>query len=201
MDSLLISPAPRKQVVFAGAFALLVLLTLVIVGPRAHQSLPSVTPFMPMCALTVVTTSGIDAFLFRARFSVTRQPMLGVLGGAYAYTGITVALQLLMFPGVFTRAGLFDAGPQSAAWMWVFWHAGFPLLVILSVLARDRPLITPVEPRAPDLWTWAFIGAPTALAAALGLLAVRVGLPAPFHVMPETNVFGGGPHHTRHLLA
>jgi diguanylate cyclase (GGDEF)-like protein len=193
MDSLLISPAPRKQVVFAGACALLVLLTLVIAGPRAHQTLPSVTPFMPMCALTVFTTSGIAAFLFGARFSVTRQPMLGVLDGAYAYTGITVALQLLMFPGVFTRAGLFDAGPHSAAWMWVFWHAGFPLLVILSVLARDRPLITPVEPRAPDLWTWAFIGAPIALAAALGLLAVRVDLPAPFHVMPETNVFGGGP--------
>ncbi|MGF6720890.1 diguanylate cyclase (GGDEF)-like protein [Paraburkholderia sp. GAS41] len=191
MDSLLIGPAPRKQVVFAGACALLILLTLVIAGPRAHQPLPSVTPFMPMCALTVFTTSGIVAFLFGARFSVTRQPMLGVLG-AYGYTAITVALQLLMFPGVFAQAGLFGAGPHSAAWMWVFWHAGFPLLVSLSQLARDRPLSTPIRTPSPARWIWALIGAPTMLAAALGLLAVRVDLSAPFHAMPEANVFSGG---------
>ncbi|MFP3758169.1 MASE4 domain-containing protein, partial [Cupriavidus sp. SIMBA_020] len=89
-------------------------------------------PFMPMCALTVFTTSGIAAFLLGGRFAATRLPMLGALGGAYAFTAIAVALQLLMFPGVFTRSGLLGAGPHSAAWMWVFWHAGFPVFVIVA---------------------------------------------------------------------
>ncbi|RKE36705.1 diguanylate cyclase [Paraburkholderia sp. BL23I1N1] len=192
MNSLLIGPATRKQVTFAGACALFILLALIIAGPRAHQTLPAVTPFMPMCALTVFTTSGIAAFLLGARFTVTPQPMLGALGGAYAFTAITVALQLLMFPGVFTRTGLFGAGPHSAAWMWVFWHAGFPLLVILAALTRDRFPSKPIDLPSIDRWTWALIGVPTALAAALGVLAIHANLSAPFQVTSETNALSGG---------
>ncbi|CAE6817023.1 GGDEF domain-containing protein [Paraburkholderia haematera] len=81
MNSVLIGPATRKQVIFAGTCALFVLLTLMIAGPQAHQTLPAIMPFMPMCALTVFTTSGIAAFLLGARFTVTPQPMLGALGG------------------------------------------------------------------------------------------------------------------------
>ncbi|MFM0166485.1 sensor domain-containing diguanylate cyclase [Paraburkholderia sediminicola] len=192
MNSLLIGPATRKQVVFAGLCALFVLLALIIAGPRAHQTLPAIAPFMPMCALTVFTTSGIAAFLLGARFTVTPQPMLGALGGAYAFTAITVALQLLMFPGVFTRTGLLGAGPHSAAWMWVFWHAGFPLLVILATLARDRLPNKPIGLPYIDRWTWALIGIPSALAAALGILAIHANLSAPFHMAPETNTLSGG---------
>jgi diguanylate cyclase (GGDEF)-like protein len=192
MDSLLIGPATRKQVVFAGTFASLVLLTFVIAGPRAHQTLPAITSFMPMCALTVFTMSGIAAFLLGARFTVTQQPMIGALGGAYAFTAITVALQLLMFPGIFTRTGLFGAGAYSAAWMWVFWHAGFPLLVIVAALIRDRFPGKSIELPHIDFWTWALIGVPTALAAALGVLAVYADLSAPFHMAPETGVLSGG---------
>ncbi|CAE6768276.1 sensor domain-containing diguanylate cyclase [Paraburkholderia aspalathi] len=192
MDSLLIGPATRKQAVLAGTCALLVLLIFAIAGQRAHRPLPAITPFMPMCALTVFTTSGIAAFLLGARFSVTQQPMLGALGGAYAFTAITVALQLLMFPGVFTRTGLFGAGPQSAAWMWVFWHAGFPLLVILAALIRDRLPSKPIGLPRIDVWTWALIGVPTALAAALGVFAIHANLSAPFHAASETNALLGG---------
>lgn len=192
MDSLLIGPATRKQLVLAGACALFVVLTLMIAGRHARQTLPAITPFMPMCALTVFTTSGIAAFLLGARFTVTQQPMLGALGGAYAFTAITVALQLLMFPGVFTRTGLFGAGPQSAAWMWVFWHAGFPLLIMLAVLTRDRFPSKPITLPSIDRWAWMLIGMPTVLAAALGVLAIQANLSTPFHPAPETSALAGG---------
>jgi diguanylate cyclase (GGDEF)-like protein len=192
MDSLLIGPATRKQVVLAGALALFVLLALTIAGQHARETLPVIAPFMPMCALTVFTTSVIAAFLLGARFTVTQQPMLGALGGAYAFTAITVALQLLMFPGVFTRTGLFGAGPHSAAWMWVFWHAGFPLFVILAALIRDRQPGKPVTLPSLDRWTWALIGVPTVVAAALGLLAIHADLSAPFQAAPEVDALPGG---------
>lgn len=192
MDSLLIGPATRRQIVFAGICATLVLLTLAIAAPRAGETLPVIAPFMPMCALTVFTTSGIAAFLLGSRFAVTQQPMLGALGGAYAFTALTVALQLLMFPGVFTRTGLFGAGPHSAAWMWVFWHAGFPLLVILAALVRDRFLGKPFEPPHSDLWRYALIGMPIAVAAVLGLLAVQANLSAPFQMASGTDSLAGG---------
>lgn len=170
---------------------MLVLLTLAIAAPRAQQTLPAITPFMPMSALTVFTTSGIAAFLLSARFTATQQPMLGALGGAYAFTAITVALQLLMFPGVFTHTGLFGAGPYSAAWMWVFWHAGFPLLVILAALIRDRFPNRPIDLPHGDLWRWALIAVPVALAAALGVLAIHANLSEPFHMAAETDVLSG----------
>lgn len=192
MDSLLIGPATRKQVVFAGICALFILLTLMIAGPHARETLPAITPFMPMCALAVFTTSGIAAFLLGARFTVTPQPMLGALGGAYAFTAIAVALQLLMFPGVFTRTGLFGAGPESAAWMWVFWHAGFPLLVTLAALVRDRFPGKPIELPYIDRWTWALIGVPTVLAAALGILAIHANLSTPFDTASETSALSAG---------
>ncbi len=45
---------------------------------------------------------------------------------------------------------------------------------------------------ASIVWTWALIGIPTALAAALGVLAIHANLSAPFHAAPETNALSGG---------
>ncbi|MDR3096736.1 MAG: GGDEF domain-containing protein [Paraburkholderia sp.] len=181
MYGLLIGPATRRQAIFAGLCALAILLTLALAAPRARDALPAIAPFMPMCALTVFTTSGIAAFLLGARFAATRLPMLGALGGAYAFTAMAVALQLLMFPGVFTRTGLLGAGPHSAAWMWVFWHAGFPALVIVAELVRSRAPDEPPLRAGLDARAWLLIAGPAVLAAALGVFVVHVDLVAPWH--------------------
>ncbi|CAM2167977.1 diguanylate cyclase [Paraburkholderia sacchari] len=183
MYGLLIGPATRRQAIFAGLCALAIMLALALAAPRARDALPAIGPFMPMCALTVFTTSGIAAFMLGARFAATRLPMLGALGGAYAFTAITVALQLLMFPGVFTRTGLLGAGPYSAAWMWVFWHAGFPVLVIVAELVRSRALEGPPQRTGLglDARAWLLIAGPAVLAAALGVFVVRVDLVEPWH--------------------
>ncbi|AOY91497.1 hypothetical protein BKK79_06445 [Cupriavidus sp. USMAA2-4] len=173
MDGLLIQRASRVQLLLAGAAALLILLALVAASPRASLPLPAVVPFMPMCALTVFTTAGIAAYLLGAQFHATRQPMLGALSGAYAFTALAVALQLLMFPGVFTPAGLFGANPHSAAWMWVYWHGGFPFFVIVAVLARDRLQARLFAARQAGWWKLVLVGGPVLAAALLGLLAVH----------------------------
>lgn len=184
MYGLLIGPATRRQAIFAGLCALAIMLTLALAAPRARDALPAIGPFMPMCALTVFTTSGIAAFMLGARFAATRLPMLGALGGAYAFTAITVALQLLMFPGVFTRTGLLGAGPYSAEWMWVFWHAGFPALVIVAELVRSRAPDDPPQRAGlrmgQDVRAWLLIAGPAVLAAALGVFVVRVDLVEPW---------------------
>ena len=43
------------------------------------------------------------------------------------------------FPGLFAPTGLLGAGPQSTAWLYMFWHGGFPLFVAAYAVARDRP--------------------------------------------------------------
>jgi len=181
MESFLIQRTTRRQAMIAGAIALLILLTLAVAAPRAGLQWPAINPFMPMCALTVFTTASIAAFLLGAQFIVTRQPMLGALGGAYAFTALAVALQLLMFPGVFSPTGLFGARPASAAWMWVFWHGGFPLFVILAVLMRDRLSRDAVADGRVGLWAWLLIGGPVLVGVLLCGFAVLTNLPPPLH--------------------
>ena len=43
----------------------------------------------------------------------------------------------LSFPRLFTLDGLIGAGPQTTAWLYMFWHAGFPLAVIGFALLPD----------------------------------------------------------------
>ncbi|MDE1144360.1 GGDEF domain-containing protein [Paraburkholderia tropica] len=186
MDGLLIGPATRRQAIAAALCALAILLALALAAPRARDPLPPVAPFMPMCALTVFTTSGIAAFLLGGRFAATRLPMLGALGGAYAFTAIAVALQLLMFPGVFTRSGLLGAGPHSAAWMWVFWHAGFPVFVIVAASVRNRAnAVTSSMATASTFGGargWLLVAGPAVLAALLGVLVIQVDFAQPWPV-------------------
>jgi diguanylate cyclase (GGDEF)-like protein len=44
----------------------------------------------------------------------------------------------LSFPGLFAPGGLLGAGPQSTAWLYMFWHGGFPLFVVGYALTKDR---------------------------------------------------------------
>jgi hypothetical protein len=44
---------------------------------------------------------------------------------------------MLTFPGVFAPSGLLGAGLQSTAWLYILWHAGFPMFVIAYALLKD----------------------------------------------------------------
>ncbi|WP_176300598.1 sensor domain-containing diguanylate cyclase [Burkholderia vietnamiensis] len=177
MEGILIQHTTGRQLWFGALMALGIVLTLAIAVPQANVALPAVEPFMPMCALTVFTTASIAAFFLGAQFTVTRQPVLGALGGAYAFTALAVALQLLTFPGVFAPHGLLGARPQSAAWMWVFWHTGFPCFVMAALVARERFTRVPVGAAQTRLWALVLVGGPAVAAALLGVLALNVALP------------------------
>jgi diguanylate cyclase (GGDEF)-like protein len=106
-----------------------------------------------------------------------------------------VALQLLMFPGVFTRTGLLGAGPHSAAWMWIFWHAGFPLLVIVAELVRTRAsddAIAPASMKARTPHGWLLIAGPAAAAILLGLLVTQMDLAQPWRASTATSIQPAG---------
>jgi hypothetical protein len=44
---------------------------------------------------------------------------------------------MLTFPGVFTPGGLLGAGLQTTNWLYILWHAGFPMFVIAYALLKD----------------------------------------------------------------
>jgi len=72
-------------------------------------------------------------------FHASGDAFLGALAGTYCFSVIMAFLQLLIFPGIFAPNGLLGAAPQSAAWIWVLWHSGYPLFAGLALLTRLRP--------------------------------------------------------------
>ncbi len=61
-----------------------------------------------------------------------------VLGSGYLFTALIVIPHALTFPGAFTSTGLLGAGLQSTVWLYIFWHAGSPLAVIVYVWLKDK---------------------------------------------------------------
>lgn len=178
MDGFLMERASRGQRALVGCLALAILATLILSAPRATSVLPAVAPFLPMCGLTVFTTAIIASFLLTAQFQVSRLPVFGLLAGAYAFTALTVAVQLLTFPGLFAPQGLFGAYPTTSGWIWVFWHSGFPVLVLIAMVARHRftPQTVGQLPSGGRA-AWLFVGLPLVTGMLLCVTALAVPLP------------------------
>lgn len=96
---------------------------------------------------------------------------MAVLESGYLYTAIIAFLHMLTFPGLFSPTGLLSAGPQSTAWIYMFWHGRFPLFVIAYALfgrASDNVSETNQHP----IWSTVLVVVAVAgLAGSLTLLA------------------------------
>jgi diguanylate cyclase (GGDEF)-like protein len=164
MDDVMGSRASRRHQTVAVLVTLALVATFAAVAPRASTPGLAIAAFLPLFAMAVLVTDGITAYLLASQFTITREPFLAALSGAYGFTSITVSLQLLMFPGVFSSSGLLGAGSQSAVWMWVFWHGGFPFMLLSAACVRRLNSIDPIQPKRLRIVGVLCIGLPLALA-------------------------------------
>ncbi|MEO7255767.1 MAG: sensor domain-containing diguanylate cyclase [Casimicrobium sp.] len=160
----------------AGSLAAVIVIVTLLILPSAKLQLPEVKPFLPMFAVTVFITEYLTGYLLYTHFRVLREPFLACLAGAYFFVAVMVAVQILIFPGVFSDTGLFGAGPQSAVWLWTMWHGGFPAIVALALVLRIPFVRNNAILRLPGVGNGALlmIHAPI-LAALLAYLAVANG--------------------------
>ncbi|MGH8739612.1 MAG: sensor histidine kinase [Burkholderiales bacterium] len=105
--------------------------------PFAKTQLAPLPAFIASYQSALVVADLITAVLLYAQFSFLGARPLLALAGGYLFTAFMGVAHALTFPGLFAPAGLFGAGPQSTAWMYMFWHAGFPALVIVYALLRS----------------------------------------------------------------
>jgi diguanylate cyclase (GGDEF)-like protein len=105
-------------------------LSFLISMPFAKVPLTPLLGFIPIYQSALVICDLITAVLLLGQFSILRTRALLLLAGAYLFTACMATAHTLTFPGLFSQAGLFGAGPQTTAWLYMFWHGGFPLLVI-----------------------------------------------------------------------
>jgi PAS domain S-box-containing protein len=121
-----------------GVFAVLV--------PFAKVPLTPIPAFIPAYQAALLISDLITACVFFGQFSIQRTRALLVLGCGYFFTALAIIPHTLSFPGLFAPHGLMGSGPQTTVWLFMLWHGGFPLLIMLYAWVKqdDRPLAHPV---------------------------------------------------------
>jgi diguanylate cyclase (GGDEF)-like protein len=106
--------------------------------PFAQVALPPLPIFIALYQSTLVICDVITAVLLFGQFRMLRSRALLMLASGYLFTALMAVVHAVSFPGLFAPAGLLGAGGQSTAWLYMFWHGGFPVAVIAYALLK-RP--------------------------------------------------------------
>jgi signal transduction histidine kinase/CheY-like chemotaxis protein len=148
--------------------------------PFAKVPLTPLWPFIPIYQSALIVNDLITAVVLFGQFAILRSRALLVLAGGYLFTAAMAALHMLTFPGLFAATGLLGAGPQSTAWLFMFWHGGFPLCVVVYALLEPTTRETEVPSRRPGIAVVFTVAAVLIAAGALTLLATagQTALPA-----------------------
>ncbi|CAJ0779921.1 hypothetical protein LMG7141_00948 [Ralstonia condita] len=148
--------------------------------PFAQHQLHQIWGFIPVYQSAIIINDLVTAALLIGQFTLLRSPGLLILASGYFFTATMAVVHMLSFPGLFAPTGLLGAGPQTTAWLYMFWHGGFPLALIgyalLQEVARTRQARLRHAAR-PVLWSAALI-----LLLTWGLTALATGSASP---LPE----------------
>jgi len=127
-------PAQRAERRAALGVVLVSLAISIAAAPFAKVQLPRVDAFVPVYESALSFNDLITAVLLFGQFSILRSRGMLLLACAYLFTGLMVVAHMLSFPGLFAQGGWPSGGPQTTAWLYMLWHAGFPLLVMIYAL-------------------------------------------------------------------
>ena len=100
-------------------------------------------PFQPSPAFVAVynalsTLNDLTTcIILLGQFNILRSRALLMLASGYLFASLMSAVQLLTFPGMFTEAGMLGAGSQTALWLCIFWHGGFPIALVFYTVSGD----------------------------------------------------------------
>jgi two-component system, sensor histidine kinase and response regulator len=122
--------------------------------------------FIPSYQSALVVSDLITSILLVAQFTILGDRSLLAVGLGYLFTAMMAIVHALSFPGLFAAAGVIGGDQQTTAWLYMGWHAGFPLAVIAYALLGGRER-APLPDRTRRAWIAA--GAALVAAAAYGL--------------------------------
>jgi signal transduction histidine kinase len=127
----------QRRLALAVMLALLVAFFITEVGPLSAIRLGRIDAFVPAYGTAMFVNDSITAVLLFAQFAILRSRALLAIASGYLFSALMLIPWMLTFPGVFTPGGLLGAGLQSTTWIYILWHAGFPMFVIAYALLKD----------------------------------------------------------------
>ena len=133
-----LSPGPtQRRLALAVVLGILAVFVLITAGLLSGIQTSRIDAFLPAYLSAMFVCDSITAILLFAQFSILRSRASLVIASAYLFTALILVPYILTFPGVFVPTGVFG-GLQSSAWIYVVWHCGFPLLVIVYAFSGNR---------------------------------------------------------------
>ncbi|MCA7996869.1 sensor histidine kinase [Burkholderia metallica] len=167
-------PPGRRERRLALATVLVSAVIFAALAPFAGRPLAPGGAFIPVYQSAIVVNDMVTAGLLLGQYAILRQRPLLVLAGGYLFTGFMAGTHMLTFPGLFAPTGLLGARDQTTAWLYLFWHGGFPLAVAAYALLRATsrttgPTVAPQRRAAIPVGLC--IAAASGATAALALLA------------------------------
>ncbi|SFB82502.1 ATP-binding protein [Massilia yuzhufengensis] len=118
--------------VLAGLFALL--------APLARTPLPAAPEFVPMYQSMLIGSNLLTGILLLGHVQTSRSWSLGILTLGYLFTALIALAHMLTYPGLFSAHGVLGGNNQTTPWLFIVWHALFPLFVIGYARSYRRPL-------------------------------------------------------------
>jgi signal transduction histidine kinase len=132
-----LSPGPaQKRLAVAVVLGISAVFVIITVGLLSGMQTRRIDAFLPAYLTAMFVCDSITAILLFAQFSILRLRAILVIASAYLFTALILIPYVLTFPGVFVQTPEIG-GLQSAAWVYVLWHCGFPLFVIGYALSKD----------------------------------------------------------------
>jgi signal transduction histidine kinase len=131
-------PPTARQRYATFAVATLLLAGFLAAAPLAHLAMPRMNAFLPAVVAAISVIDCITSILLFAHFSIYRSRALLALASGYLFTALIVIPNALTFPGAFSPSGLLGASPQSAGWLYFFWHTGFAAALLIYAALQGR---------------------------------------------------------------
>jgi signal transduction histidine kinase/DNA-binding response OmpR family regulator len=138
--------------------------------PWAKVQLTPVPSFIAVYESAVIINDLVTAVMLFGLFRLKRTRFLWGVATGYLLGAAFATLHELSFPGLFGAGGLVGGGPQTTAWLFVFWHTAFPLFVLVSALQGMKP----TRLRMP---VWTSVGLVAAITVAVAATVTSPWLP------------------------
>ena len=153
-------PVGRGERRLALTVVLLSVAIFLAAAPFAKIPLMPIWAFIPIYQSALVINDLMTAALLFGQSSILRSTALRVLATGYLFTAFMAVAHALTFPHLFAATGLLGAGTQTTAWLYMFWHGGFPLFVIAYVIIKDsNPKIVSMQRRTYAVVLYSIAGA------------------------------------------
>jgi diguanylate cyclase (GGDEF)-like protein len=164
-------PATPSELRCAFAVVLISVAALALAVPFARLPLPKIIAFVPTYESATAVCDLITAVVLFGRVTRRRSSAFLVLASGYLFNAVIVVVHALTFPGAFSETGLLGANDQTTAWLYIFWHGGFPLFVLGYALLPDHGYASAYLRKHPGRAILCSVSAVAVIVAALTLFA------------------------------